>query len=309
MPSSYPFPTYSGLLEPRHYKQIGTALWLFLWCISSTTKEVERDGEMWGIVLGNKPMLLPELAKIFDVNEKTISRWIATLENQGYVRVTRAPHGLILTVRNSKKFHHERSDKNVRSLVEETDLPGSDQTEMSDDPDKNVRSNKDIIKILIDRWIQGLEDNDAKELSSRTGVLSSAVGSVSTGQIVLDKPIIQERELAIENYFNQRKARLMFNNADLPHIQEIANEPIPLEFVHFGIDLSFARHKLTRRRPTDTIRNFSYCKTIIFSCWDELLNRMEASETPSGALGSNESKSKKTGLQDKLDYLNRFGEE
>ncbi|MGG3839690.1 helix-turn-helix domain-containing protein [Paenibacillus thiaminolyticus] len=118
---SYPFLTYSGLLEPRHYKQIGTAIWLFLWCISSTTKEVEKDGIVWGIVLGNKPMKLSEISQIFGVNEKTVSRWLDTLEAHEYIRVTRASRGLILSVRNSKKW----PDKNVRSLE-------SEQTEMSD---------------------------------------------------------------------------------------------------------------------------------------------------------------------------------
>lgn len=115
MPGSYPFPTYSGLLEPEHYKRIGSALWLFLWCISSTTKEVEKDGLKWGIVLGNKPIKLNELAEIFNVNEKTVRRWLSDLEFHEYIRITRAPYGVILTVRNSKKFM-KRVDKNVQSL-------------------------------------------------------------------------------------------------------------------------------------------------------------------------------------------------
>ena len=40
---SYPFPTYSGLLNSEHYDKMGPALWLFLWFISSTTKEIEKD--------------------------------------------------------------------------------------------------------------------------------------------------------------------------------------------------------------------------------------------------------------------------
>lgn len=118
---SYPFPIYSGLLEPEHYKRIGSAIWLFLWCVSSTTAEREEEGTVWGIVLGNKPMKLSEISERFGVNDKTVSRWLDTLENHQYIRVTRAPRGLILWVRNSKK----RPDKNVRS-------PGSEQTKMSD---------------------------------------------------------------------------------------------------------------------------------------------------------------------------------
>jgi DNA-binding transcriptional regulator YhcF (GntR family) len=151
VPESYPFPTYSGLLAPEHYKKIGSAIWLFLWCISSTTKEVERDGVNWGIVLGNKPInIKEELASIFGVNEKTVRRWIEDLEEHEYIKTTRAPRGLIFTVRNSKKFIN-RSDKNVHSENSErtkmSEQNESDRTKLSMPSDKNVRSNKDITKI------------------------------------------------------------------------------------------------------------------------------------------------------------------
>lgn len=118
---SYPFPIYSGILEPEHYKRIGNAIWLFLWCISSTTQEIEEEETVWGIVLGGKPMRLAEIAGYFGVNDKTVSRWLDALETHQYIDVIRAPRGLILKVRNSKK----RADRNVRSLE-------SEQTKMSD---------------------------------------------------------------------------------------------------------------------------------------------------------------------------------
>lgn len=129
---SYPFPIYSGILEPEHYKKIGSAIWLFLWCISSTTTEQEKEGTVWGIVLGGKPMKLSEISHRFGVNDKTVSRWLDTLEQHNYIQVTRAARGLILQVKNSKK----RSDKNVRShqndKTEMSDHSGSDKTIMSD---------------------------------------------------------------------------------------------------------------------------------------------------------------------------------
>lgn len=129
---SYPFPIYSGILEPDHYKNIGNAIWLFLWCISSTTKEIEEEETVWGVVLGGKPMKLSEIAGYFEVNDKTVSRWLDALEQHQYINVTRAPRGLILKVRNSKK----RSDRNVRSIESErtkvSDHEVSDKTNMSD---------------------------------------------------------------------------------------------------------------------------------------------------------------------------------
>ncbi len=129
---SYPFPMYSGLLEPRHYKNIGNAIWLFLWCISSTTAEEEKEGTVWGFVLRGKPMKLSEISGHFGVNEKTVSRWLDTLEQHDYIRITRAPRGLILAVKNSKKY----TDRNVRSVEsDQTKVsyhPGGEETKMSD---------------------------------------------------------------------------------------------------------------------------------------------------------------------------------
>ncbi|MFC6546507.1 hypothetical protein [Cohnella cellulosilytica] len=116
--TSYPFPMYSGLLEPGHYNKIGSAIWLFLWCVSATTAEKEKEGTVWGIVLGNKPIKREDLASQFGVAERTVQRWIDTLEQQGYIRITRAPYGMIFTVRKSKKFV-DRLDNNVQSPPEE----------------------------------------------------------------------------------------------------------------------------------------------------------------------------------------------
>lgn len=279
--NSYPFPTYSGLLQPVHYKQIGSAIWLFLWCISSTTTEKEKDGIVWGIVLGNKPMKLSELAEIFDVNEKTVSRWLESLERHDYIRITRAPYGLILSVKRSKKWASGRTDIFVRSL--ETDqtkmsvLSGRDQTDMSDLPDKNVRSNKDIIKILIDRWIKDLSETDSEFLKSKTEVLRNAINTFPTD---FNPEESEDRFSEIEGYYLQQTRRTFSNSTDWNHVEEVAKEPMPLEFIYFGIDLAVARKKKTRKRESDTIRTFSYCKAVIFGCWDDFKAAVEAANKP-----------------------------
>ncbi|WP_366294335.1 HTH domain-containing protein [Paenibacillus sp. AN1007] len=317
---SYPFPMYSGLLEPEHYKRIGSAIWLFLWCVSSTTSEKEKEGTVWGIVLGNKPIRMSDLAEQFDVSERTIRDWIKKLEDQGYIRVTRAPYGLIFTVRNSKKYQN-RSEEKFQSgegdRKKSSALEDGDRKKSSDLPEENFRSNKDITKILIDRWIDSLPEIDAEELRSRTGVLSAAVGSFSTGQIVLDKPTTETRALETENYFLQRKGALNPSASDWEHVHQVANEPIPLEFVRFGIDLAIARHKKTRRRVTDKIRTFAYCKTVIFDCWDQLTSAMDSFQTPPVTPGTVAPKPSKTlpfrsrqqEKHEQLSELDRFIEE
>lgn len=147
MSNSYPFPTYSGLLEPKHYKRIGSAIWLFLWCVSSTTKEIEREGVPWGIVLGNKPMKTKELAEIFGVTDRTVRNWIDDLEKHEYIRVTRAPHGLIFSVKNSKKYIN-RAENNFRSEQSDRKNTSDHSTDSGNvfpiRAEENFRSNKDI---------------------------------------------------------------------------------------------------------------------------------------------------------------------
>ncbi len=312
---SYPFPTYSGLLQPQHYKQIGSAIWLFLWCISSTTSEKEREGTVWGIVLRNKPIRINELEETFEVSNRTIRSWIKTLEDHGYIRVTRAPYGLIFSVKNSKKYQN-RSAENFHSPAGDRQnvatLESGDRQNVADHAVENCRSNKDIIKILIDRWIDGLEEDDQKELSSRSGVLTTAVGAVSTGQIDLDKPTIEQRVLQIERYYMQRNGLLSPVTTDWEHVREIANEAMPLDLVYFFIDLAIARKKAKRRRPSDKIRTFSYCKTVIYGCWDELSSFLERYLTPPAssqqgtvALGASR-ESRKSKQQQEIDDLDRF---
>ncbi|MFN2745812.1 ArsR family transcriptional regulator [Bacillus sp. z60-18] len=156
---SYPFPIYSGILNRKHYDKIGSAIWLFLWCISSTTKEIEKEGITWGIVLGNKPLKASELAAVFGVNEKTIRRWLSQLEQSGYIAVTRAPYGLILSVRHSKKW----LARNVRSQ-------SAERTNESSDTGKPVRSNQDVIQMKTkQKQIQAVAERFAALRSLQEG--------------------------------------------------------------------------------------------------------------------------------------------
>lgn len=191
---SYPFPIYSGILEPDHYKRIGNAIWLFLWCISSTTKEIEEEETVWGIVLGGKPMKLSEIAGYFGVNDKTVSRWMDALEQHQYINVTRAPRGLILKVRNSKK----RSDKNVRSVESEqtkvSDHEVSDQTEMSDHT-----------------LILGSDQTKLSDLKDITTTVTTVNDSDSWDDILNPVPPEDDGMIGILNAYCQMHNKLDFN--------------------------------------------------------------------------------------------------
>ncbi|MDH6370575.1 DNA-binding transcriptional regulator GbsR (MarR family) [Paenibacillus sp. PastF-3] len=163
---SFPFPIFSGLFSPQHYEKIGSAIWLFAWCVSSTTKEVEEDGTVWGLVLGGKPMKLSEIGENFGVTDKSISRWISDLQNHGYIHIIRAPRGLIIRVRKSKKGILKRSDKNVSSS-------NSDQTKMSDQSTSDQTKTSDHEAILPSDQTILSDAKDIKDLITTTTIIKN----------------------------------------------------------------------------------------------------------------------------------------
>lgn len=250
MPESYPFNTYSGLLTPEHYSKIGNAIWLFLWCISSTTAEKEKDGVVWGIVKGNKPHKLSELAVIFSVNEKTVRRWVESLEENHYIKVTRAPYGLIFTVKNSKRGYMERSDKNVQS-------ENRDRTKMStlnersdknvhSRSDKNVQSNKDIIKDL------STTTNTSKE--------SDPVDLIAERYVELRT--IQEGKIV----FPSQK--------DYEAIAQIIARAVPPVQIIELLEQCFTEY--IQRNPNGSIKAFSYCEKFILEKYEAIKAKEEA---------------------------------
>lgn len=282
---SYPFPMYSGILEHRHYKKIGSAIWLFLWCISSTTSEKEKDGIVWGIVLGNKPIKISELEEEFGVSDRTIRSWIRTLEEHDYIRVTRAPYGLVFTVRNSKKFRN-RSEENFHSDQVDrqniSDLDVRDRQESSDHPEENFRSNKDITEI------------------------HNAVA------VITDPEIILKLAHEVETYFVQKRGSgFNVSTTDFDEIKKMVATGIPLEIVKRSIDKSFAEYK--PKHAWDKIRNMAYC---IPRCLDEWSKSQVDESITDGALpnrpvalGASPQRGRRTKQQEQIDELDRFIEE
>ncbi|RJX40901.1 ArsR family transcriptional regulator [Paenibacillus pinisoli] len=281
MPDSYPFPMYSGLLEPGHYKKIGSAIWLFLWCVSSTTKDVEKEGVVWGIVLGNKPIQLTELAERFDVSDKTVSRWLNALEEHQYIRVTRAPRGIILSVKNSKKYTNHIPDKNVRSQQsDQTDMSDhipSDQTNMSGHSDKNVRSNKDITD---DSVVVVVDEHEQSRL-------------------------IQE----IETHFIQRRGKgFAVSSSDFLEIKQLVAAGVPSLLIKTCIDRAFDEYR--PRHSRDEIRSFNFVVPRILDEWEKSKAITAAVPHVAVALGSgNQKTGYKSKQQRELDELERLREE
>ncbi|MNR93429.1 Bacterial regulatory protein, arsR family [compost metagenome] len=276
MPGSSPFPTYSGLLEPKHYKRIGQALWLFLWCVSSTTREEERDGETLGIVLDGRPMKLSEVADHFGIDEKTVSRQLKALEQNGYIRTSRAQYGVIIEVRHSKR-EDLRTDINVRS-------ENSDQTQMSDliiSERTNMSTLEDSDRTEMSD-LPNSEQTNLSDLNTRTdiNVRSDSVSSYSSFKdlnALKDLAVVVEEEedetgrfQKIRDHFvKRRNAGFEINTEDHGLILQIIKD-IPVDFVIASIDKAFFTFKPKHRM--DKINTFKY---IAPRCYDDWVKHNE----------------------------------
>jgi len=100
---SYWIPVWNGIFE--HYASLGEAVWLLLWYIDRTTREVEQqDGTRFGLVLGFRPVRDAEIAREFGCVDRTIRRWRNRLARLAYISLDRTAQGFRVTVLKSKKW-------------------------------------------------------------------------------------------------------------------------------------------------------------------------------------------------------------
>jgi len=118
---SFPFYVWSGLLAPEHRKRMGSAIWVYLWCLRRTTRE--KDG--LGLVLGGSRIKQSRIARELGVTERTIGTDLARLRKHGYLQIRRIPYGLVITVFKSKR-KLKRSEENFRSQIGRN-LPNTDE--------------------------------------------------------------------------------------------------------------------------------------------------------------------------------------
>lgn len=90
----------NDLLEPKHYKAMGQAVWLYLWLLDKMTSISEQGS---GKVLGGSPIKLATIAKDLPMSDKSYTRYVEKLEINGYVTVLRTPYGYVFTVLKAKK--------------------------------------------------------------------------------------------------------------------------------------------------------------------------------------------------------------
>ena len=106
--STFAIPISSGIFA--HCQKIGIAIWVFIWMIDRTTKEVStEDGRAEGLVYGGKAIRAREIVQDLGMATRTVHAHIEHLIAAGYLR--RIDHGKGLpsgyTVVRSKKWKHK----------------------------------------------------------------------------------------------------------------------------------------------------------------------------------------------------------
>jgi DNA-binding Lrp family transcriptional regulator len=149
----------NDLLDPKHVKQMGDSVWLYMWFLDKMTS-INENGV--GKVLGNKPITFTEVEKELGLTERTYNRWISKLRAAGYINTLRTPHGLVIAVNKAQKAFKMSSAKNGVSKK-------SDPPKMSERSAKSADVNKDSnsinIELLQDNTITGEPVEYEKEIS------------------------------------------------------------------------------------------------------------------------------------------------
>jgi IclR helix-turn-helix domain len=106
-PTTFAIPISSGLLA--HCQKIGIAVWVFLWMIDRTTKEViTTDGYSEGLVYGGKPVRARDIAQDLGMATRTVHAHLEVLIQTGYLRRINYGDGLPsgYAVARSKKWRN-----------------------------------------------------------------------------------------------------------------------------------------------------------------------------------------------------------
>ena len=102
------FRVSSGLIDPKHKKAMGPALWVFEWCIDRQTDEE-------GNVMYGRSLKISRISDAVGIALQTGRRYVSRLVKSGYLSVNRTGRGVTIRVLNQKKWRPLSDQK--RSLA------------------------------------------------------------------------------------------------------------------------------------------------------------------------------------------------
>jgi hypothetical protein len=106
---TFTIPISNGIFA--HRERIGAAVWVFMWLIDHTTKEVSAaDGKVDGLVYNGRPVLLGEMATELAMCPTSVREHLSQLAKAGYIRKINhgngRPNGYAVV--NSKRFNSRK---------------------------------------------------------------------------------------------------------------------------------------------------------------------------------------------------------
>jgi hypothetical protein len=107
-------PVSNGIFA--HRERIGAAIWVFLWLIDHTTKEVQAaGGKVDGLVYGGRPVLLGEMTSELALCMNSVREHLAQLAEGGYIRKIDHGNGRAngYAVVNSKRFNRRKGPETI----------------------------------------------------------------------------------------------------------------------------------------------------------------------------------------------------
>lgn len=154
----------NNLLEPKHIKMIGSAIWEFMWCLDKITR-TDENGVGW--VYGGKPIKRESIRQELGKNISHISENLNKLKDAGYLVITRTPHGLVVGVNKAKKRYsqkatpeiakrqHQKSEKATSNIRQDN---GQDNKTMVNKLTRQSRSNGNPdINLLLEELKKQME--------------------------------------------------------------------------------------------------------------------------------------------------------
>jgi len=126
----------NGLLQGAHRKQMGEAVWEFMWCIDKVTK-IDEDGTGW--VLGAKPINLKDISQDMGVHVTTVSRNLNKLQKSGYLGLVHTPYGIKVSVNKAKKIFKKHKGNAVENPADKKKRFSVSETRFSRNAKPNIR--------------------------------------------------------------------------------------------------------------------------------------------------------------------------
>jgi hypothetical protein len=167
----------NAILEPKHYRAMGEALWLYTYLLDRQGKGRDKNG--LGQVAGSMPIRDSDIASTLGSSEKTISRWRKRLRSHSYITARRTPYGYTYAITKAKKWQDkpvERSDKSVSSLTardrtrtaERSDTNGRNKEEMSVDTERERQETLPVLDSEMEGRIWDIYLKEVKPESTST---------------------------------------------------------------------------------------------------------------------------------------------